>query len=249
MWRMFCIGKLTCKSFMPKMMILLYLLAWILFISCVISCEFMVVFWSSLTKTKQMKRQLWTIQITYSDLFLLHSYVLCEVCRLKRANNPSTNVQCTNTCQTTSIRTRGFGARLALQRAPLPAHSDTRREFFGTRQSLLSQLLLISFAWPSSLYCEVYMYIYTYMTACKLYMNQRCYQTTRQWNIFTQIGAVRSVDWIFIVGAPVWPWLGEYVTLDRTFYSLLLKQELAAAPIFFLITFLRRPLLDIKYII
>jgi hypothetical protein len=29
--------------------------------------------------------------------------------------------------------------------------------------------------------------------------------------------AVRSVDWIFIIGAPVWRWLGEYVTLDRTF--------------------------------
>jgi len=34
---------------------------------------------------------------------------------------------------------------------------------------------------------------------------------------FRQIGAVRSVDWIFIVGAPIWRWLGEYVTLDRTF--------------------------------
>jgi hypothetical protein len=46
---------------------------------------------------------------------------------------------------------------------------------------------------------------------------------------FTQIGAVRSVDWIFIVGAPVWRWLGECVTLDRTFYSLLLKQEAVTA--------------------
>jgi hypothetical protein len=30
------------------------------------------------------------------------------------------------------------------------------------------------------------------------------------------------VDAIFIFGAPVWRWLGEYVTLVRTFYSLLL---------------------------
>jgi hypothetical protein len=52
-----------------------------------------------------------------------------------------------------------------------------------------------------------------------------------QWNVFTQIGALRSVDWIFIVGAPVWRWLGEYVTLDRTFYVLLSKQEVVAATV------------------
>jgi len=34
---------------------------------------------------------------------------------------------------------------------------------------------------------------------------------------FTHIGEVRSVDWIFIFGAPAWRWLGQYVTLDRTF--------------------------------
>ena len=43
--------------------------------------------------------------------------------------------------------------------------------------------------------------------------------------------AVRSVDWIFINWSPAWRWLGEYVTLDRTFYSLLFKQEVAAAPV------------------
>jgi hypothetical protein len=37
--------------------------------------------------------------------------------------------------------------------------------------------------------------------------------------------AVQSVDWIFIIGAPAWRWLGEYVTLDKTFYSLLFKQQ------------------------
>jgi len=40
---------------------------------------------------------------------------------------------------------------------------------------------------------------------------------------------MRSVDWIFIIGVPVWRWLGEYATLDRTFYSFLFKQELVAA--------------------
>jgi len=72
------------------------------------------------------------------------------------------------------------------------------------------------------IYTHTYIHTYTYLTVYRLCMNYRCYQMTLQWNIFTQIGAVRSVDWIFIVGAPVWRWLGEYVTLGITFYSLLL---------------------------
>ena len=42
---------------------------------------------------------------------------------------------------------------------------------------------------------------------------------------------VWSVNWIFIIGAPAWRWLGECVTLDRTFYCLHFKQEVAAAPV------------------
>jgi len=60
-------------------------------------------------------------------------------------------------------------------------------------------------------------------------MNYRCYQMALQSNIFTQSGAVRSVGWIFIVGVPEWQCLGKYVTLDRMFYSLLLKQKALAA--------------------
>ena len=96
------------------------------------------------------------------------------------------------------------------------------------------------------IYIFIYIYIYTHntcLTPHSLYMNYRCYQITLQWNIFTQIGAVRSADRIFIIGAPAWLWLGEYVTLGRTFYSLLLKQEAVAAPsycnILWLIAFLK----------
>jgi len=71
-------------------------------------------------------------------------------------------------------------------------------------------------------------YTHTYLTACRLYMNYRRYQIT---NICTQIWAVRSVDWIFIVGAPVWRWLGQYVTLGRTFCCLLLKREATAVAV------------------
>ena len=40
---------------------------------------------------------------------------------------------------------------------------------------------------------------------------------------------MRSVGWIIVVGAPDYRCLDKYVTLDRTFYSLLLKQEAVAA--------------------
>jgi len=42
---------------------------------------------------------------------------------------------------------------------------------------------------------------------------------------------IKFIDWIFITGAPAWRWLGEYVTLDKTFYSLLFKQEAVPARI------------------
>jgi len=44
MWRMFCIGKWTYKSFMSRVIILLCLRIWILFNSCAISYEFLVVY-------------------------------------------------------------------------------------------------------------------------------------------------------------------------------------------------------------
>ena len=69
----------------------------------------------------------------------------------------------------------------------------------------------------------------TYLAAHRMYMNYRCYQLIQQRNIFTQIRAVGIVDWIFIVGAPYWLWLGEHLTLGRTFYSLLFEQEVVTA--------------------
>jgi hypothetical protein len=72
------------------------------------------------------------------------------------------------------------------------------------------------------LYIVKNMCINTHIWRRRDYMNYRCCQITLQGNIFTQIGAVRSVDWIFIVGAPVRRWPDQYVTLGRTFYCLIL---------------------------
>ena len=50
---------------------------------------------------------------------------------------------------------------------------------------------------PTSLSnCEEHVYMPTRLTAYRRSMNYRCYQITLQWNIFTQIGAVRSADWV-----------------------------------------------------
>jgi len=93
---------------------------------------------------------------------------------------------------------------------------------YGSLHLLLSQFSVPHFC-PTSFSVLWRTCVYIHMSVYRLYINYWCYQITLQLNIFTQIGAVRSVDWIFIIGAPVWRWLGEYVTLSRTFYSILLK--------------------------
>ena len=60
------------------------------------------------------------------------------------------------------------------------------------------------------------------------------YVATKQyhgWNTSHKSEALRSVDWIFIVGVPAWRWLGEYETSDTIFYDFLFKQEVLAAPV------------------
>jgi hypothetical protein len=62
-------------------------------------------------------------------------------------------------------------------------------------------------------------------------------------------GTMGSVDWIFVIGVPACPWLGEFITLDETFYDVLFKQEVVAAPVTSKFSSLlhssRRPLLEI----
>jgi len=86
-----------------------------------------------------------------------------------------------------------------------------------------ANLIFISFARPASLYCEeyvcvcvcvcVYVHIYIIKLRVKHFLNKS--------------DAVRIVDWIFIIGAPDWRWLGEYVTLDKTFHNILFEQNVA----------------------
>ena len=100
-----------------------------------------------------------------------------------------------------------------------------------TRYPLMPRLFL--FLLPDqrfSLYCEEYVHISIYLTAYRLYMNYRCYQITLQWNIFTQIwrGAKFWLD-IYHWGAGLVV-TGLISDTGQSFYNLLLKQEVAAAP-------------------
>jgi hypothetical protein len=58
-----------------------------------------------------------------------------------------------------------------------------RRTENRKRHSLLSKFF-ISFARPASLYFEIHLYIYTYLTVYRLYNKYRCYQITLQVKYF-----------------------------------------------------------------
>jgi len=62
------------------------------------------------------------------------------------------------------------------------------------------------------IYIHTHTHIHTYLTAYELPLlpNETVSDT-----LFHKSWELRSVDWIFITGAPVWRWLGDYVTLDK----------------------------------
>ena len=60
------------------------------------------------------------------------------------------------------------------------------------------------------IYIYIYIYIYTHTSDCV----QTVYELLLLSNntavkLLHKSGAVRSVDWVFIIGAPVWRWLGQ----------------------------------------
>ena len=99
---------------------------------------------------------------------------------------------------------------------------------------------------PASVCCEKCIYIYIHIHISDLieivYELPLLPNNSASETFFNKSGAVRSVDWISIFGMSAWWWLGEYVTLDKTFYNLIFQQEVISAPSYFhfcfLITFL-----------
>jgi len=86
----------------------------------------------------------------------------------------------------------------------------------------------IYFAWPVAPYCDWYVYTYTCLCRNCVWITVA---TICEWNILQTSGVMRSVDWVFTIWAPAWRWLGDYVTLDKTFYSFIFKQKAVTPPV------------------
>jgi hypothetical protein len=80
-----------------------------------------------------------------------------------------------------------------------------------------------------SLYCEEYVHMYTYLSVYRQHNKYLCFQMTLQVKHFYTNRSGAKCSLAVIIWVPGWRWLGEYLTLDRTFYSLRLKQEVVAA--------------------
>lgn len=101
--------------------------------------------------------------------------------------------------------------------------------FPWTQHSLLSQFFYffsttgISMLWRICVHMHTSNYIET-VYELPLLQNNNVGET-----FVHKSGAVWRVDWIFIISVPAWQWLGDYVILDKTFYSPLFKQEVVTA--------------------
>ena len=91
---------------------------------------------------------------------------------------------------------------------------------------------LFHFARPASkILRRICVYIYTHTCAEFVYQLPLLPDNTVSEIFLHRSVGARSVDRIFTIGTPSWRWLGDYVTLGRTFWCLLLKQGVAAATV------------------
>lgn len=66
------------------------------------------------------------------------------------------------------------------------------------------------------LFCQTSV-LYIVKNVCTYTHISHCLETVYELPLLPNDTAVRSVDLMYITGVPAWQWLGEYVTLDRTF--------------------------------
>ena len=121
-------------------------------------------------------------------------------------------------------------SNMLYKRSSISGLTNLWHDRLGTRHSPLYQffIVLLSNQRP---YIVKNKWIYTHICVQTVFELPLLISKNNKWNIFTQIGAVWSVDWVFIVVAPAWRWLGQYTILGRSFYSLLLKQEAVSKPV------------------
>jgi hypothetical protein len=111
--------------------------------------------------------------------------------------------------------------------------NGTRKGFLGTQHSLLSYVFF-SFARPASLYCEEYVYTHThtYLTAHRLYMNYRCYQTTLQVkHFYTNLERCEVLTGYLSLGCRTGDDWGNTWHWAKRFTVFFFKQQVAASPV------------------
>ena len=124
--------------------------------------------------------------------------------------------------ETCVVNTTAQGCRIYGSRV----QNGTPENFLGTQLSMLSQLTYffcptsVSIFWRMCvcvyIYIHTHTHTHTHMSVCVQIVNYRCYQITLR---VTQFYTNREC------------WLGEYVTLNKTFYNRLFKQEVAATAV------------------
>ena len=120
--------------------------------------------------------------------------------------------------------------RLTNQRLACPTDHTER---FPWHAAFIAIPFLLYFACPTS--------VSILWTTCVYIHTSECMETVYELTLLPNNAAsetflhksvaMRSVDWILVIGAPSWRWLGEYKTVDKTFYNALSKQEVVAAPV------------------
>lgn len=121
-----------------------------------------------------------------------------------------------------------------VKRQLVPLHkgwrfNDTQKELLGMRHSLLPHIFLCL----TSMSVLYRICVYKQLSDCLEIVYELplvLYNVTSE-TFLHRSGVMWGVYHIFIIEVPAWPWLGKYMTLDKTFYGLLVKQELVAVSV------------------
>jgi len=110
----------------------------------------------------------------------------------------------------------------------------------GTRHSLLSEFFYIYFALPASLYCKEYVYIALHISNCvqNVYDLPLLTNNTASEMFSHKSGAVRSVDWISIIGAPAWRRQGRIRDIGQSVLQSSFQTGSSSSPIIATVSFL-----------
>jgi len=105
------------------------------------------------------------------------------------------------------------------------AKNGTWKDFLGTRHFTAVPILYFFCPTSVSILWRICAYTHTHTHTHTPYCVQTVYELpllpngTASETCLRKLGAVRSVHWI---GVQAWRWLGEYLTVDKTFYNLFL---------------------------